>query len=63
MAEVVLRQLADRQTLDAAAPPAIHFKITAGATEAYRHVVRHDLDGDHCESFGLRGIHFAGHDR
>ena len=40
----------------------VQFEIALGAGEADGGVIAHDLHGDHGEGFGLRGIHFAGHD-
>ena len=41
----------------------VHFEITAGAAKADRHVIGHDLHGDHRQSLGLGWIHLARHDR
>jgi len=40
----------------------VELEIALGAGEAYGGVIAHDLNGDHGEGFGLRGIYFAGHD-
>ena len=40
----------------------VELEIALRAGETDGGVVAHHLDGDHGERFGLRGIHFAGHD-
>ena len=40
----------------------VQLEIALRTGEADGRVIAHDLDGDHGESFGLRGIYFAGHD-
>jgi hypothetical protein len=41
----------------------IHFEIAAGAAEADGDVIRHHLDGDHRQGFGLGWIDLARHNR
>ena len=41
----------------------VHLKVATGASEAYPHIVGHDLSGDHRQRFGLGRVDFAGHDR
>ncbi len=40
----------------------VELEIALRAGEANGGVISHDLHGDHSDRFGLRGIHFAGHD-
>jgi len=40
----------------------VELEIALRAGEADGGVIAHDLDGDHGDRFGLRGIYFAGHD-